>query len=71
MYLKYYFEYLVELIIEQGYIKIIICTLFMTKGTDYDVFIERMERYEELNIKSDKINILVDTLYTKIMLMQN
>ena len=52
MYSKPYFEYSVESIIEQGYTKIIICPLFMTEGTDYDVF---MERYEELNLASRNI----------------
>ena len=53
MYSKPYFEYSVESIIEQGYTKIIICPLFMTEGTDYDVF---MERYEELNLASRNIS---------------
>ena len=52
LYSKPYFEYSVESIIEQGYTKIIICPLFMTEGTDYDVF---MERYEELNLASRNI----------------
>ncbi len=52
MYSKPYFEYSVESIIEQGYKNIIICPLFMTEGTDYEVFIKR---YEELNLASRNI----------------
>ena len=52
MYSKPYFEYSVESIIEQGYKKIIICPLFMTEGTDYEVF---MNRYEQLNLTSMNI----------------
>lgn len=52
MYSNPYFEYSVESIIEQGYKKIIICPLFMTEGTDYDIFIER---YEKLNLASRNI----------------
>jgi len=52
MYSKPYFEYSVESIIAQGYKKIIICPLFMTEGTDYEIF---MERYELLNLASMNI----------------
>jgi len=52
MYSKPYFEYSVESIIAQGYKKIIICPLFMTEGTDYEIFIER---YKSLNLASMNI----------------
>lgn len=52
MYSSPYFEYSIESIISQGYKKIIICPLFMTEGTDYEIF---MDRYEKLNLTSKNI----------------
>lgn len=52
MYSNPYFEYSIQVAIDEGYKKIIICPLFMTEGTDYEVF---LNRYEELNLASRNI----------------
>ena len=49
MYTKPYFEDSLEDIVSQGYKNIIICPLFMTEGSDYELF---KERYEKLNLIS-------------------
>lgn len=41
---KPYLEQIIEVIISGGYKNIIICPLFMTNGSDYEVFLSRIEK---------------------------